>query len=205
MRPHNEQEHAALALQLHRIGAVRFGSFALKDGSTSPFYVDLRVVIGHPDVLRSIAQAMLRRAAALEYDCLAGIPYAGLPLAVAMSLESGRPLVYPRKETKAYGTQRQVEGVFTAGERALVIDDVITTGGAKIEAIAPLRAVGLVVQDIVVVVDRQQSGAQTLAAAGLRLHSVLTIDALFEALERAGAINADDLARARRFREQQSP
>jgi uridine monophosphate synthetase len=205
MRPHDEQDHAALALQLHRIGAVRFGSFVLKDGSTSPFYVDLRVVIGHPDILRSVAQAMLRRAAPLEYDCLAGIPYAGLPLAVAMSLESGRPLVYPRKETKAYGTQRQVEGVFTAGERALVIDDVITTGGAKIEAIAPLRAAGLLVQDIVVVVDRQQSGAQTLAAAGLRLHSVLTIDALFEALERAGAINADDLARARVFRERQSP
>jgi uridine monophosphate synthetase len=200
----DEHDVAAVALHLQRIGAVRFGSFVLKDGSTSPFYVDLRVVIGHPDVLRSIAQAMLRKAASLEYDCLAGIPYAGLPLAVAMSLESGRRLVFPRKEVKAYGTQRQVEGVFTAGERALVIDDVITTGGAKIEAIAPLRAVGLVVQDILVVVDRQQSGAQTLAAAGLRLHSVLTIDAVFDALERARAIGADDLARARAFRQHQT-
>jgi uridine monophosphate synthetase len=201
MGSQDAHDPAALALQLQRIGAVRFGSFVLKDGSSSPFYVDLRVVIGHPEVLRSTAQAMLRRAASLEYDCLAGIPYAGLPLAVAMSLESGRPLVYPRKEAKAYGTQRQVEGIFTAGERALVIDDVITTGGAKIEAIAPLRAVGLVVQDIVVVVDRQQSGGQTLAAAGLRLHSVLTIDALFDALEHAGAVSADDLARARLFRQ----
>src|SRR5262249_43989690 len=138
-----EPEPAALALHLHRIGAVRFGSFVLKDRSTSPFYVDLRVVIGHPDVLRAIAHAMLQPAATLQHDCLGVIPYAGLRSAVAIARESGRPLVYPRKEVKAYGTQRQVEGVFKPGDRALVIDDVITTGGAKVEAIAPLRAAGL--------------------------------------------------------------
>ena len=192
---------AGLAIELHRIGAVRFGSFVLKDGSTSPVYIDLRVIIGHPPVLRSVAQAMLGRAAALQlqYDCLAGIPYAGLPLAVAMSLEGGRPLVYPRKEAKSYGTQRQVEGVFRAGDRALVIDDVITTGGAKIEAIAPLRAAGLVVEDILVVVDREQSGARALADAGLRLHSVFKIGALLDQLQAAGAIGAADAERARAF------
>lgn len=190
---------AALTLDLHRIGAVRFGSFVLKDGSTSPFYVDLRVLIGHPVVLRRVAQAMLTCAVSLHYDCLAGIAYAGLPLAVAMSLESGKPLVYPRKEVKTYGTRRQVEGVCKAGQRALVIDDVITTGGAKIEAIAPLRDAGLVVEDILVVVDREQSGTRTLAEAGLRLHSVLTIRALLEHLRSAGAISADDLARAQAY------
>ena len=191
--------NAELARELHRIGAVRFGDFVLKDGRHSPFYIDLRVLIAHPPVLRHVAQAMLRCAAALHYDCLAGIPYAGLPLAVAMALESDRPLVYARKEAKAYGTQRQVEGVFKAGDRALVIDDVITTGGAKLEAVAPLRAAGLVVEDILVVVDREQSGAGTLAAGGLRLHSVLKVRALLECLELAGAISADAAARARAF------
>ena len=193
----------SLALELHRIGAVRFGDFVLKDGRHSPFYVDLRVLIAYPVVLRAVAQAMLERAAGLRFDCLAGIPYAGLPIAVAMSLESGRPLVYPRKEAKAYGTRRQVEGVFHAGDRALVIDDVITTGGAKLEAIRPLREAGLVVEDILVVVDREQASAKALSDAGVRLHSVLRVRDLLERLHQAAAISRDDLDRALRFLEKE--
>jgi len=188
-----------LALELHRIGAVRFGDFVLKDGRHSPIYIDLRVLIAHPPLLGRIAEAMVECATHLPYDCLAGIPYAGLPLAVAMSLQSGKPLVYPRKEAKSYGTQRQVEGVFAAGDRALVIDDVITTGGAKLEAIAPLRGAGLIVEDILVVVDREQAGAQALAAAGLRLHSVLRISHLLRDLRTAGVISAIELDGALEF------
>lgn len=194
-------ETQRLAGELYRIGAIRFGDFVLKDGRHSPFYIDLRLLISQPAVLRHVAQAMVSRAAALPFDCLAGIPYAGLPIAVAMSLESGRPLVYPRKEAKAYGTRRSVEGVFKPGERALVIDDVITTGGAKLEAIAPLREAGLVVEDILVVVDREQSGEQTLAAAGLRLHSVLKVRALLQQLRQAGVIGDVQVARALAFLE----
>jgi uridine monophosphate synthetase len=192
-------DRQSLTLDLHRIGAVRFGDFVLKDGRHSPFYIDLRLLVGHAAVLRRVAQAMLACAAALQFDCLAGIPYAGLPIAVAMSLESGRPLVYPRKEAKAYGTRRQVEGVFQPGDRALVIDDVITSGGAKLEAIVPLREAGLVVEDILVLVDREPAGAQALAAAGLRLHSVLKVRALLDDLHEAGAIGEQELARARQF------
>jgi uridine monophosphate synthetase len=189
----------SLALDLHRIGAVRFGDFVLKDGRHSPFYIDLRLLVGHPGVLRRVARAMLACAAALRFDCLAGIPYAGLPIAIAMSLESGCPLVYPRKEVKAYGTRRQVEGVFQPGERALVIDDVITTGGAKLEAVAPLREAGLVIEDILVVVDREQGNAQALAAAGVRLHSVLKVRGLLDNLRKAGAIGEEQLTHALEF------
>jgi uridine monophosphate synthetase len=146
-----------------------------------------------------VAQATLACVAGLQYDCLAGIPYAGLPLAVAMSLESGCPLIYPRKEAKTYGTKRQVEGVFQPGDRALVVDDVITSGGAKLEAIAPLRDAGLVVEDIVVVVDREQSGAQALAAAGLRLHSVVTLRALLHQLGDAGVASPAEVKRVNAF------
>src|SRR5262249_29244566 len=133
---------------LHRIGAVRFGSFTLKDGRQSPFYLDLRVLVLHPTALARVARAMVQRAAGLDYDRLAGIPYAGLPLAVAMALIAERPMVYARKEAKAYGTKRMVEGEYRAGERALLIDDVVTSGGAKLEAREPFTNVGLVVEDV---------------------------------------------------------
>jgi len=190
---------AELASELHRIGAIRFGDFVLKDGRHSPFYVDLRLLIAHPPLLRRVAAAMLERTQDLAYDCIAGIPYAGLPLAVAMSLESGRPLIYPRKEAKTYGTKKLVEGVFKDGDRALVVDDVITTGGAKLEAITPLQEAGLVVSDVVVVVDREQSGAASLAAAGLALRSVGRISELLAALQNSGTVPAADVARAVAF------
>ena len=82
-----------LADHLHRIGAIKFGQFTLKDGRQSPFYVDLRVLVSDPAVLREVGQAMVRQArdAGLEFERIAGLPYAGLPIAVAMSLESGVP------------------------------------------------------------------------------------------------------------------
>ncbi len=72
-------------------------------------------------------------------DRIAGIPYAGLPLAVAASLAGRVPLIYPRREEKGYGTQRRIEGLFTAGERVVLIDDIITDGASKFEAIEPLE------------------------------------------------------------------
>lgn len=191
------KEH--LIAELHAIGVIRTGDFVLKDGRRSPIYIDLRVLIGHPRVLKLVAAALNDEARDLEFDCIAGIPYAGLPLAVAMSVAGELPLVYPRKEAKGYGTQRRVEGVFSPGDRVLVIDDVITTGGAKIEAVGPLRDAGLVVEDILVVVDREQAGGDVLADAGLRLHSVLRLGEILDRLESTGALAAADVARARAF------
>ena len=184
---------------LYRIGAIRFGNFTLKDGRVSPFYLDLRILVSHPDALARVARAMTQRADGLSYDRLAGIPYAGLPIALAMSLIGGRPLVYARKEAKGYGTERQLEGEFATGERVLVIDDVITTGGAKLQAVAPLRAAGLVVEDILVVVDREDRGTEALSKDGLRLHSTLNVRALFDHLLSAQVVREVDVRRALDF------
>lgn len=191
---------ASLSEILHRIGAVRFGDFELKDGRRSPFYLDLRVLVSHPDALAKVARALTQRAQGLVFDRLAGIPYAGLPLAVAMSLISGTPIVYARKEAKRYGTSRLVEGEYRAGERALMIDDVITSGGAKLEAAVPLREAGLVVEDVLVVIDRSDDRSrETLASAGLRLHSVLQARELLEHLRAAGAASDNEINRALDF------
>jgi uridine monophosphate synthetase len=191
---------ASLSEILHRIGAVRFGDFELKDGRRSPFYLDLRVLVSHPDALAKVARALTQRAQGLVFDRLAGLPYAGLPLAVAMSLISGTPMVYARKEAKRYGTSRLVEGEYHAGERALMIDDVITSGGAKLEAAAPLREAGLVVEDVLVVIDRSDDRSrETLASAGLHLHSVLRASELLEHLRAAGAASDVEINRALDF------
>lgn len=188
-----------LSQLLYRIGAVRFGEFKLKDGRLSPFYLDLRILVSHPDALARVARAMMQRAEPLRYDRLAGIPYAGLPIAVAMSLISGRPVVYPRKEQKEYGTRRPVEGEFQPGERALVVDDVVTSGGAKIEAVVPLKEVGLLVEDVLVVIDREDRGQIVLAEAGLRLHSVLKVRELLSLLCESGAVPEAQVRRALDF------
>ena len=188
-----------LVVALHGIGAFRFGDFVLKDGRHSPFYVDLRGVISHSEVLAQAARELLAVSSHLRFDRIAGIPYAGLPLGVAMSLEGNRPLIYPRKEVKDYGTKKRVEGLYAAGERALVVDDVITTGSAKIEAVEPLRRAGLIVEDIVVVVDRQQGAEAILSKNGLRLHRVFRVAEALDCLESSSRISRDEAARSRAF------
>ena len=191
-----------LALDLARIGAVRFGQFTLKSGKTSPIYVDLRLLASYPQVLDRVATAyaavlegqswlMGSEAAPLEFERIAAIPYAALPIGTAVALRTGRPLIYARKEAKSYGTKQAIEGTFQAGERAVVLDDLITTGASKIEAIAPLEAAGLQVQDVVVLIDRESGGREDLAQRGYRLHAVLTLHQLLDALVTHGSIGAD--------------
>ncbi|HSP98471.1 MAG TPA: orotate phosphoribosyltransferase [Candidatus Dormibacteraeota bacterium] len=199
-RPDQEDVVAReLSELLYRIGVVRFGEFTLKDGRRSPFYLDMRVLVSHPAALARIARALLQRAADLRYDRIAGLPYAGLPLAVAMSLIAERPMIYVRKEAKAYGTKNLIEGEFAPGERALMVDDVVTSGGAKLDAVTPFRDAGLVVEDVVVIVDRSDGAAAALAAAGLRLHSVLDVRSLLAHLRADGAVPAADIDRALDF------
>ncbi len=188
-----------LVLALYDHGCVQFGSFTLKSGKTSPVYLDLRRTVADAGLLRMAARAYERLLTPLTFDRLAAIPYAGLPIGTAVALEMNRSLIYPRREVKSYGTGKAIEGVFKAGETVAIIDDVITNGASKVEALAPLSAAGLVVRDIVVLIDREQGGAEELAAHGLRLHSVLNITTLFEILKRRGRISAEQYAIVRAY------
>ncbi|MBP7228142.1 MAG: orotidine-5'-phosphate decarboxylase [Longilinea sp.] len=188
-----------LAEGLLQAGCVRFGQFKLKSGLMSPIYIDLRQLVSHPDLLAEAATAYVNLLQPLQFDRMAALPYAALPIATAISLQSGWPMIYPRKEVKAYGTRAEIEGEFSEGERVVVIDDLATTGGSKFEAIEKLTQAGLSVQDVVVLIDRQSGAAEALAKAGFRLHAVLTLTALLDYWEQRKRIPADQIAAVRTF------
>ena len=190
---------AALADRLLAAGCVRFGEFTLKSGLISPIYLDLRQLISDPSLLADASSAYVELLHGLRFDRLAALPYAALPIATAISLAGGWPMIYPRKEAKSYGTGAEIEGGFPAGERAVVIDDLATTGGSKFEAIEKLAAAGLQIEDVVVLVDRQSGASEALAAAGYRLHAVMTLTQMLDHWTLTGRVPAEQIAATRAF------
>ncbi len=192
----------SLADSLLEADCIKFGEFTLKSGLTSPIYIDLRRIISYPNLLEKIGRAYLPILKNLQFTRLAGLPYAAIPIATAVSLQGNYPMIYPRKEVKTYGTKAEIEGEFHSGEIALVIDDLATTGGSKFEAIEKLTAVGLVVKDIVVLVDRQSGARESLEQAGYSMHAVLTITQLLAYWESTGKVEKNKIDATRKFLEQ---
>lgn len=188
-----------LAEGLLKAGCVQFGSFTLKSGLQSPIYLDLRRLVSNPRLLAEAGIAYSQILLKLHFDRLAGLPYAALPIATAVSLQNGWPLVYPRKEAKDYGTRAEIEGNCEAGETVVVIDDLATTGESKFEAIDKLKTAGLQVEDVVVLIDRQSGAAEALAAAGYHLHAVFTLTELLDYYEAHQSISVSLINAARDF------
>ena len=191
-----------LADELLSAGCIKFGSFTLKSGLQSPIYIDLRRIITYPKLLEQIGQAYLPILKNLQFSRIAGLPYAAIPIATAISLAGNYPMIYPRKEVKTYGTKAEIEGEYHAGERVLVIDDLATTGGSKFEAIEKLTSVGLVVNDVVVLIDRQSGAKESLEQAGYSMHAVLTVAQLLDYWEETGKVEKDKIEATRAFLKQ---
>jgi uridine monophosphate synthetase len=189
----------SLADSLLVTGCIKFGEFTLKSGLKSPIYIDLRQIISYPKLLAEVARAYLPLISSLQFSRLAGLPYAAIPIATAISLAGDYPMIYPRKEVKAYGTKAEIEGEYHAGETVLVIDDLATTGGSKFEAIEKLTGVGLVVRDVVVLVDRQSGAKESLAEAGYSMYAVLTISEMLDHWEKTGRVGKEKIRATREF------
>jgi uridine monophosphate synthetase len=198
---HSNPLLSTLSDNLLSAGCIKFGEFTLKSGLKSPIYIDLRQIITYPKLLQQIANAYLPVLRHLSFVRLAGLPYAAIPIATAISLAGNYPMIYPRREAKSYGTKAEIEGEYHAGETVVVIDDLATTGGSKFEAIEKLTGAGLIVKDVVVLIDRQSGAKEALAQAGYSLHAALTISQLLKYWEENGKVEKDKIEETRKFLE----
>ena len=171
-------DRAALA---KRIKAVSYltGQFTLRSGAVSSFYWDKYRFESDPAILATVAEALTAILPA-SYDKLAGLELGGIPLATALSLQTGKPCLYVRKAAKPYGTSNLVEGGYQPGERVLVVEDVITSGGQVCMSVQQMRDLGFLVEDVICVIDRQQGGQEAIEKIGCALRPLFTLAELEE-------------------------
>lgn len=191
--PRPPASRGGLEETLFQSGCVRFGEFKLKSGRSSPIYLDLRTLLGYPELLRRIAARYVPLLG--DAERIAGVPLAGMPIATAVSMQSGIPLVVPRSEVKQHGTGAAVEGPFEPGDNGVVVDDVATSGSSILGAVARLRQAGMNVSAAVVLIDRGEGAAAALVANGIELRSVLRLPQLVELLRDSGHVTSSEAAR----------
>ena len=171
-------DRSAFVEALVKAGAVQFGTFSLASGKTSAWYCDIKRALTVPALLRHIAREMAPYAA--KHDSIAGVELGAVPIAAAVSLETGLPFLMVRKAAKGHGTQRDFEGPLAPGDRILFVEDVVTTGSTLASYIERIRGAGATVEHAVAVVDRDEGGVEALRAIGVRLETLLTADEILE-------------------------
>lgn len=134
----------------------------------------------------------------LKPQHVCGVPYTALPLATMVSVVNGLPMLIRRKEAKAYGTKKLIEGRFNAGDTCVIIEDVITTGSSVLETVNDLKAEGIVVTDVIVMVDREQGGVRNIAQHSINVHPLFKLSDLLEILceaEKVDRATVDSVAK----------
>jgi uridine monophosphate synthetase len=179
-----------LIVKMYDIGCLMFGSYVQASGAVFPYYIDLRRIISDPQLFHQVLSAYAIVTEPLKFDRIAGIPYGSLPTATGLSLKLNRPMIYPRKEVKAHGTRRLVEGHFEPGETALVIDDVLITGKSVLEGIQKLENSGLRVTDLVVLIDHEGGVRAKMQERGYQAHAVFTLSEISQTLYHTNRITA---------------
>lgn len=162
-----------LARQIHRASRLT-GQFTLRSGAVSDTYFDKYLFESEPALLAQIAAALALRLPA-NVEVLAGLEMGGIPVVTALSLHTGLPAAYIRKARKTYGTAKFAEGPDLAGRRVVLVEDVVSSGGAVLDAWHMLQDEGVHPEHVLCVIDRETGGTEALAAKGLTLHALLTM------------------------------
>ncbi len=159
---------------------LQFGSFTLKSGQISPYYLDLRKIISSPYLLSDIADAYISILNGISFNRIAAIPLAALPIASIVSIKMSIPFIYPRLIIKEHGTGNSIEGDFSPEDEIVLLDDVISTASSKLEAISILKKEGINITDLVVLVDRESGGSEEMELHGVHCHSYAKISELLK-------------------------
>ena len=165
---------------LEGCGAVKFGDFTLASGKKSKYYIDIKKASSNPSTLKLIAKQAASRIKKIDIDLIGGVALGGVPIATAVSLETGLPLLLIRKAAKDYGTGGRFVGDANKGDRIILLEDVTTSGGSVIEAIGVIREAGCIVEKVITVVDREDGATGNLAEIDVELIPLVRASELLE-------------------------
>ncbi|HJU94935.1 MAG TPA: orotate phosphoribosyltransferase [Nitrososphaera sp.] len=180
---------------LLKSNSLRFGVFTLASGKQSAYYIDLRVLPSFPGYFRlgiSALKDMVTEKIG-QFDTFASVPTSGLVFGSALAYEMNKPFIYVRKEPKAYGINKMIEGFLEPGSKIIIVDDVATTGTSLSSAVEIIRANSGIVEDVVALVDRHEGAEDKLKKMGVKLSAVTGINDIVNALYKAGLIDEDTL------------
>ncbi|WP_185861378.1 orotidine-5'-phosphate decarboxylase [Blattabacterium cuenoti] len=179
------EEKEQFFLEIYNLGIIKFGNFTLKSGMNSPIYIDFRPIASRPDLLIKLSDLLIHEVRSYNYDfeLICGVPYAALPIATTLSLRSKIPLIIKRKENKGYGTEKMIEGIYKIGQSCLIIEDVITSGDSLLKTVIDLEKEGLIIKNIMSILDREQGGIENIKKRGYNIRTLFRIGEIFKILE----------------------
>jgi orotate phosphoribosyltransferase len=182
---------------LHKNKIIRFGDFTLASGKKSPYYVDLRLVPSYPHQFRKMVKYLqdeiIKDTGLDKFDSLVSVPTGGLVIASALAIEIVKPLIYVRSKPKDYGTSKSIEGKIWEGLKAVMIDDVATTGGSVVNGIKSLTEAKIKVEDAYVIVNRMEGAEEALKEQGVTLHSITNVMQITKSLHEQNLVGDDVL------------
>ena len=188
--------------------AIKFGDYILTSGKRSPYYIDLRLTISSPITMDWIANSLTRiitnEISKDKIDKILGVPTAGVPFATVVSQKLGIPLIYYRQARKEHGVRKKIEGILERNDRVLIVDDLITTGESVIEAAEVVRDQGSVVNELVVLLDREQGGKERLRASRIEPHVLFKISDAMTWLHNVGLIEDKIYETVKKYIEEES-
>jgi len=197
-----------VGILLIKNSAIKFGDYILASGKKSPYYIDLRQTISSPITMDWIGNALTRivinEIGKDRIDKILGVPTAGVPFATVVSQKLAVPLIYYRQARKEHGVRKKIEGILDRNDRVLIIDDLITTGESVIESAEVVRDQGGVVNELAVLLDREQGGKERLRSSRIEPHVLFKISDAMEWLHTVGLIEDKVFDTVKRYIKEES-